>query len=169
MIETKISDFLNAPLDSINLGDIKTLKLNSDVKLYWGDEPIGILIKGINIFSPNVEAIQSDLLTAENRLLISAKLQKWVDTKVTQELKSIKENIDNSVSSNVRAIVYNTFNQLGSLIIGQHSSFIKKINEEDKAIISKLGIRIGAKFFFYPKFFKKISNGIMCCFVESIQ
>ena len=155
MIETKISDFLNAPLDSINLGDIKTLKLNSDVKLYWGDEPIGILIKGINIFSPNVEAIQSDLLTAENRLLISAKLQKWVDTKVTQELKSIKENIDNSVSSNVRAIVYNTFNQLGSLIIGQHSSFIKKINEEDKAIISKLGIRIGAKFFFTPNFLKK--------------
>ena len=49
----------------------------------------------------------------------------------------------------------NTFNQLGTLIIGQHSSFIKNINEHDKVAISKLGIRVGAKFFFTPNFLKK--------------
>ena len=155
MIENKISDFLNAPLDSINFGNIIELRLDKNIKLYWGDEPIGFLVKGLNIYSPNVDVINSELLSSENKLLISSKLQKWVDVKISEELKSIKDNIDSSVSSNVRAIVFNTFNKLGTLIIGQHYSFIKNINEDDKVAISKLGIRIGAKFFFTPNFLKK--------------
>ena len=36
-----------------------------------------------------------------------------------------------------------------------HYSFIKTMNDSDKAMISKLGLRIGAKFFFTPSFLKK--------------
>ena len=36
MIEEKIDNFLNAPNDSINLGDISNIKL-SDVYLYTGE------------------------------------------------------------------------------------------------------------------------------------
>ena len=50
MIEEKINNFLNAPSDSINLGDIQKSKLNETVNIFWGDEPVGQLIKGINIF-----------------------------------------------------------------------------------------------------------------------
>ena len=46
MIEEKINDFIDAPIDSINLGNIHTLNLKDNVKLYWGDEAIGYLKKG---------------------------------------------------------------------------------------------------------------------------
>ena len=60
MIDDKISNFLNAPYDSINLGNPQDLKLNNKIKLYWGDEPIGYLFKGINIHSPKAEALNSE-------------------------------------------------------------------------------------------------------------
>ena len=155
MIEEKINNFLNAPYDSINLGIIEQLKLNEDIKIFWGDEPVGLLLKGKNIYSPKAEALNSEYLDGEKKLLVSAKLQDWIDKKITEELRPIKNDLNDSVSSNVRAIVYNTFDQLGSLEIGKHSEFIKNISEVDKTEISKLGIRIGAKFFFTPNFLKK--------------
>ena len=56
MMDDKIKNFIVAPFDSINLSQINNLDLKNDVKLYWGDEPIGFLKKGENIFSPIAEA-----------------------------------------------------------------------------------------------------------------
>ena len=50
MIEDKITSFINAPDDSINLGDIQKLNLNEKVYLYWGNEQIGLLNKGMKYF-----------------------------------------------------------------------------------------------------------------------
>ena len=46
MIEEKINDFLNAPNDSINLGDIQKSKLNETVNIFWGDETCWTTYKG---------------------------------------------------------------------------------------------------------------------------
>ena len=155
MIEEKISNFLNAPNDSINLGSIENLNLEQEVKIFWGDEQIGILRKGKNIYSPIAESLNSEFLSSENKLLVSAKLQDWIDSKIAFDLKPIKDKLDDNISPQVRAIAFNTFDQLGSLEIGEYAAFIKKIDEKDKLDISKLGIRIGAKFFFTPNFLKK--------------
>jgi len=155
MIKEKISTFLQAPFDSINLGDIYNLKLDKEIKLYWGDEEIGILHKGPNIYSPKADCLNSDYLSNEDKLLISAKLQDWIDQKISGDLSPIKDKFSESLSSEVRAIAYNTFEQLGSLEITEFASFIKNIDNKDKLGISKLGIRIGSKFFFTPSFLKK--------------
>ena len=78
----------------------------------------------------------------------------------SDRLKPIKDKLDNSLSPNVRAIAFNIFDRLGTLLIGEFASFIKKIETDDKLIISKLVIRIGAKFFFTPSFLKKSSMEI---------
>ena len=155
MIEDKISNFLNAPYDSINFGNPHDTKLNQDIKIFWGDEHIGVLLKGNNIHSPKAQAINSEFLNNEKKLLVSAKLQDWINKKINEELKPIKEKLDDSISSNIRSIIFNTFNQLGCMLIGENFNFIKKINDDEKTYISKLGLRIGAKFFFTPSFLKK--------------
>ena len=155
MIEEKLNNFLNAPHDSINLGDVSLLKINEVVKIYWGDEEVGLLNKGKNISSPKAESLTSEFLASEKKLLISAKLQDWIDNKIKNDLKPLKEKLDDAISSKVRAIAFNTFDQLGTLKIGEFKSFIKSIDSADKTAISKLGIRIGAKFFYTPNFLKK--------------
>ena len=84
MIQEKINTFLNAPLDSINLGNSNLLKLNDIIKIYWGDEPIGQVLKGKKIFSPKAESLNSEFLDADKKILISKKLQEWLDQKIQE-------------------------------------------------------------------------------------
>ncbi len=158
MIEEKINNFLNAPNDSINLGDIQKSNLNEVANIFWGNEPVGQLTKGINIFSPKAEIFNTEFLESDKKILVIKKLQKWVDEKIATILNPITVDIDETVSSEVRAITFNLFNSLGTMLIDGHTNTIKNITEHDKAAVSRMGIRIGAKFFFMPNFLKK--NGM---------
>ncbi len=155
MIETKIDDFLNAPNDSLSFGEVSKIKLNNDTIIYWGDEPIGRLTKGLKIYSPNAEALNAEFLSSEKKLLVSAKLQNWLDDLLKNFLKPIKDKLEDNLSPQIRAIAYNCFESLGSLHIDKFNDILSKINSEEKIQLSKLGIRTGAKFFFMPTLMKK--------------
>ena len=166
MIEEKIDNFLNAPNEAINFGNIFEINLNDNIKIYWGDEPIGQLLKGPSISSPLAEALNGEFISTEKKLLISAKLQNWIDELIKTKLWPLKDNIDESISPNMRAIQFNVFENLGTLPIERFSIFLKKISIEEKNTLSKLGIRIGAKYFFVPNFLKKASmelTGLLWC------
>ena len=155
MIEEKISNFLNAPNESIGFGNINEINFKESIKIYWGKEAVGYLSKGSNISSPNAEAFSNEYISSENKLLISAKLQKWIDELVKTLLWPIKEAKNENISANVRAIKFNVFENFGTLPIDKFSAFLKNISIEEKNLISKSGIRIGAKYFFVPNFLKK--------------
>ena len=90
---------------------------------------------------------------AYHKLLVIAE----EDEKLKKRLKPFHHSygLDDSISSEVRAIIFNVFNSLGILLINEHSQTIKNLNEHDKASISRAGIRVGAKFFFMPNLLKK--------------
>ena len=146
---------MNAPLDSINLGDIYKTKIKDDTFIYWGEEAIGKLKKGKSIYKPIADALNSEYLTSENKLLISAKLQKWLDNEISDTLNPLNKNLDNEINSEVRAIVFNCFESFGNYPIEKFKDILKTISQESRLQLSKLGIRIGAKFFFMPNLLKK--------------
>ena len=168
MIKEKINNFLNAPNESINFGNISEINFNKSINIYWGEEIIGHLTKGSTISNPIAEALNTEYVKSEDRLLISAKLQKWIDELIKELLWPIKEDDNKNISANIRAIKFNVFENLGTLQIEQFSAFLKNISLEDKNIISKSGIRIGAKYFFVPNFLKKapmqLSSLLWCLF-----
>ncbi len=157
MIEEKIDNFLNAPDDSINFGNITELKLNQQLYIYWGEDKIGQLIKGLKIYNPIAESLNTEFLSSEKKLLVSAKLQNWIDNQIKTHLKPIKEKLEDNIDPNIRAITFNCFENLGTLEIENFRGFLKKIDDKSKQQLSKLGIRIGAKFFFIPHLMKKKS------------
>ena len=157
MIEEKIDNFLNAPDDSINFGNITELKLDKQPYIYWGEDKIGQLIKGLKIYNPIAESLNTEFLSSEKKLLVSAKLQNWIESQIKTYLKPIKEKLEDNIDPNIRAITFNCFENLGTLEIDNFIDFIKKIDDKSKQHLSKLGIRIGAKFFFIPHLMKKKS------------
>ncbi len=172
MIANKIDQFLNAPRDSISFGNISKLKLNEKIYIYWGDEIIGKLERGSKIYQPIAEALNSEFISTENKLLISSKLQNWIDKEISENLKPIKDKLDENISSQVRAIAFNCFENLGSYPIEKFKDFIIKIDAESKSQLSKLGIRIGAKFFFMPNLMKKKSieiNSLLWLIYNNIE
>ena len=157
MIEEKIDNFLNAPDDSINFGNITELKLDKQPYIYWGEDKIGQLIKGLKIYNPIAESLNTEFLSSEKKLLVSAKLQNWIENQIKTHLKPIKEKLEDNIDPNIRAITFNCYENLGTLEIDNYRDFIKKIDDKSKQHLSKLGIRIGAKFFFIPHLMKKKS------------
>tara|TARA_Y100001970_G_C14122237_1_gene796950 strand:- start:409 stop:1365 length:957 start_codon:yes stop_codon:yes gene_type:complete len=155
MIEDKITDFINAPEDAISLSKLENINLNDDISLFWGDEPIGILKKGDSIFLPKVEVSGSNFLDTEKKILVTYKLQKWIDNKILNLLKPIKNDFNKISSSGVRQIAYNLFNALGTMSNEDYKKEIKSFDETNKSELSKLGIRIGAMYFFVPNYLKK--------------
>ncbi len=167
MIDEKVEKFLNAPLDSINLGDIYKTKIKDDTFIYWGEEAIGKLKKGKSIYKPIADALNSEYLTSENKLLISAKLQKWLDNEISDTLNPLNKNLDNEINSEVRAIVFNCFESFGNYPIEKFKDILKTISQESRLQLSKLGIRIGAKYFFMPNLLKKKTFRIFFNFMEN--
>ncbi len=157
MISDKIDVFLNAPNEAINFGSVSDIKIKDDVNIYWGEEIIGKLVKGSKIYSPIAEALNSEYLSSEKKLLVSAKLQDWINTEIQSTLKPIRDKIEEDLAPEVRAIKFNCFENLGTYPIKDFKNFINNIDSEKKLQLSKIGIRIGAKFFFMPNFMKKKS------------
>ena len=157
MIEEKIEQFLIAPDDAINFGNVTKIKLNDTISIYWGEEKIGRLKKGSKIYLPIADALNSEFISSEKRLLLSAKLQNWVDKQISTLLNPIKNKLDDNIDSNIRAIAFNCFENLGTLEINNFRDFVKKIDSECKQQLSNLGIRIGARYFYMPNLMKKKS------------
>ena len=155
MIEEKVEIFLNAPFDSINFDDINKSKIKDETFVCWGEEPIGKLKKGKSIYKPFVEALNSEYLSSENKLLISAKLQKWLDSEINNTIYPLTQNLDEDLNSEIRAIVFNCIENFGNYPIEKFKNSLKTITQESKIQLSKIGIRIGAKYFFIPNLLKK--------------
>ena len=157
MIDEKINNFHAAPDESINLGEIPKLNISDKKFIYWGTEKVGQINKGSSVHSPQAESLNSEFISSEKKLLISAKLQNWLDKEISKVLFPIKEKLNEDLDSNIRAIAYNCSENLGTLKVEDYREFIKKITIENKQQLSKLGIRVGAKYFFMPNLMKKKS------------
>ena len=155
MIDDKIDNFLKAPFESISFDDLKKTKIKDETFICWGDEPIGKLKKGKSIYKPSAEALNSEFLTSENKLLISAKLQKWLDSEINDTIYPLTKHLDEGLNSEIRAIAFNCFENFGNYPIEKFKTLLKDISQESKLQLSKLGIRIGAKYFFIPNLLKK--------------
>ncbi len=155
MINEKVDSFLSAPLDSISFGDISKSKIKDETFIYWGDESVGKLKKGKSIYRPTAEALNSEYLTSENKLLISAKLQKWLESEINNNLYPLNKSLDEGINSEIRAIAFNCIENFGNYPVEKFQVVLKNINQDSKLQLSKLGIRVGAKYFFIPSLLKK--------------
>ena len=80
---------------------------------------------------------------------------KWRDENPDLEQQLIDDLEQEITSSDLRSITFNLFNSLGTMPVNNFLDDIRKLTGEKKSIISKLGIRIGAKFIFMPNLMKK--------------
>ena len=56
-------------------------------------------------------------------------MQKWIDEKIVAILKPVTVDIDETLSSEVRAIAFNIFNALGTMLINEHFKTMKNISK----------------------------------------
>ena len=121
---------------------------------FIGEWAGGKLRKGKTIYRPTADTLNSEYLSSENQLLISAKLQKWLDNEINDTLYPINKKLDEDINSEIRAIVFNCFENFGNYPIEKFKDILKSISQESKHQLSKLELGLVLNIF-YTKSLKK--------------
>ena len=138
--------------------DTGLIELKDDFKIYWRSDPVAKLIAGSDYLNPKIDLIIDEMIENDERNLLTEYLKSWVNKKIVTELnslielKNIKEN-----NPDLRALAYRLYENNGVIKRSDISTYLKKINQEDRKKLRKLGVKFGRYHIFLFKLFKPSS------------
>ncbi len=138
--------------------DTGSIELKDDFKIYWKNHPIAKLISGPDYLNPQIDLIIDEMIEYDEKLKLNIFLQKWINDKIKIELKNlldlknIKEN-----NSELRALSYHLYENNGVIKRENVSGYLKKLNQEERKKLRKIGVKFGRYHIFLFNLFKPSS------------
>ncbi len=138
--------------------DTGLIELKDDFKIYWNEDPIAKLVAGSDYLNPKINLIIDEMIENDERNKLNEYLNKWIIKKITIELNSLIElkNIKDE-SPQLRALAYRLYESNGVIKRSNISDYLKKINQDDRKKLRKLGVKFGRYHIFLFKLFKPSS------------
>ena len=135
--------------------DTGLIELKDDFKIYWKKYPIAKLISGSDYLNPQINLIVDDMIENDEKSKLYNYLQKWINDKIKIELKSLLDlkNIKEK-NSELRALSYHLYENNGVVKRENVSSYLKKLDQEERAKLRKIGVKFGRYHIFLFKLFK---------------
>ncbi len=134
------------------------IELKNDYKVYWNNYPIAKLIPGSDYLNPIINLIVDEMIESNEKLKLNSYLQNWINEKINLELKSlidlknIKEN-----NPELRALSYHLYENNGVVKREEVLDYLKKLNQEERKKLRKIGVKFGRYHIFLFKLFKPSS------------
>ncbi len=131
------------------------LELKDDFKIYWEKFPIAKLLPGKDYLDPELSLIIDDIVEINEQKKLLNHLEKWLKEKINFilksliELRSLKES-----NSSVRALAYQLYENNGVLKRDKVSEYLKKLGQDERKILRKLGVKFGRYHVFLFKLLK---------------
>ena len=132
--------------------------MKNDYKVYWNNYPIAKLIPGSDYLNPIINLIVDEMIESNEKLKLNSYLQNWINEKINLELKSlidlknIKEN-----NPELRALSYHLYENNGVVKREEVLDYLKKLNQEERKKLRKIGVKFGRYHIFLFKLFKPSS------------
>ena len=138
--------------------DTGLIEIKEDFKIYWNNEPIAKLIPGLDYLNPKIDLIIDEMIETDERSKLNIYLTKWINKKIKNELNSLIElkNIREK-NSEIRALAYRLYESNGVIKRSDISETLKKLNQDDRKILRRLGVKFGRYHVFLFKLFKPSS------------
>ena len=134
------------------------IELESDYKIYWNKYPIAKLIPGSDYLNPQIDLVIDEMIENEEKSKLSSYLQRWIFKKIETELKSLID-LKNTKETNpeLRALAYHLYEKNGVVKRDEVSEFLKKLNQDERKKLRKIGVKFGRYHIFLFKLFKPSS------------
>ena len=134
------------------------IELKNDYKIYWNKYPIAKLIPGSDYLNPQIDLIIDEMIENEEKSKLSYYLKRWIFKKIETELKSLID-LKNTKETNpeLRALAYHLYEKNGVVKRDEVSEFLKKLNQEERKKLRKIGVKFGRYHIFLFKLFKPSS------------
>ena len=138
--------------------DASLIELKDDFKIYWDNYPIAKLIPGSDYLNPQIYLIIDEMIENDEKSKLNSYLQKWIYKKIETELKSLVD-LKNIKETNpeLRALAYHLYENNGVIKREEVSDFLKKLNQDQRKILRKIGVKFGRYHIFLFKLFKPSS------------
>jgi len=138
--------------------DTGLIELKDDFKIYWKNDPIAKLTAGSDYLNPKIDLIIDEMIENNERNNLNEYLNKWIIKKIETELNSLIE-LKNIKEENpeLRALAYRLYENNGVIKRSNISEYLKKINQDDRKKLRKLGVKFGRYHVFLFKLFKPSS------------
>ena len=135
--------------------DTGLIELKNDFKIYWRNDPIAKLIPGSDYLNPKIDLIIDEMIENNERNNLNDYLNQWIIKKIETELNSLIE-LKNIKEENpeLRALAYRLYENNGVIKRSDISEYLKKINQDDRKKLRKLGVKFGRYHIFLFKLFK---------------
>ena len=135
--------------------DTGLIELKNDNKIYWKNNPIAKLMPGIDYLNPQIHLIIDEMMEKEEKIKLNDYLQIWINKKIKTELKSLIDlkNIEDD-NSELRALAYHLYENNGVVKKENVSSYLKKLNQDERKKLRKIGVKFGRYHIFLFNLFK---------------
>jgi len=138
--------------------DTGLIELNNDFKIYWKNYPVAKIIPGSDYLNPKIQLIIDEMIENEERNKLDLFIQEWIQKKINTELKSLidlKNTRENN--SELRALAYHLYENNGVVKRDEVSSYLKKLDQNERKKLRNLGVKFGRYHIFLFKLFKPSS------------
>ena len=135
--------------------DTGLIELKDDFKIYWRNDPIAKLIPGSDYLNPKIDLMIDEMIENNQRNNLNDYLNQWIIKKIETELNSLIE-LKNIKEENpeLRALAYRLYENNGVIKRSNIQEYLKKINQDDRKKLRKLGVKFGRYHIFLFKLFK---------------
>ena len=131
------------------------IELKDDFKIYWGKFPIAKLSPGKDYLNPEINLIIDDMVENSDQIKFSKFLLDWINKKINEDLKSLIDLKNIKISnSSIRALAYQLYENNGVIKREIVKDFLKKLSQDERKILRKLGVKFGRYHIFLFKLFK---------------
>jgi len=134
------------------------IELKNDYKIYWNKYPIAKLTPGSDYLNPQIYLVVDEMIENDEKLKLNSYLQKWINEKIDTELKSLIDlkNIKET-NSELRALAYHLYENNGVIKREEVLEFLKKLNQDERKKLRRVGVKFGRYHIFLFKLFKPSS------------
>ena len=143
-------------------------------EILFEDAPIARLTAGPDPLSPALTVLASDVVEANERLIVSARLTGWLENQLAARLgplaalsKTLKETNrtgDDRLTGLARGVAFRLLEGLGTLPRAVLAEDLRKLNQDDRAQLRRLGVRFAEASVYMPAILKPemAQHRLMC-------
>ncbi len=105
--------------------------------------------------NPSINLIIDDIVENSDQIKFSKFLLDWINKKINEDLKSLIDLKNIKISnSSIRALAYQLYENNGVIKREIVKDFLKKLSQDERKILRKLGVKFGRYHIFLFKLFK---------------
>ena len=136
------------------------IKIDSENKIIWKNNPIARLKKGSNYLNPEIDIIADDSLNLESKTKLISYLNRWLNNHINEILgdliKLTRHKIENQY---LRGLVFQLYENNGVVKRSEIDQIVKSIPVDERKKLWGMGIKIGRYHIYLPRMLKPKAVG----------